>query len=136
MLAELRKLDPEAQGPVVIVDSEGRYLGVLDRWRLLLRSLPSGSVRDYLIAVKAVRPETPVTTVAMNDEWHTRNWLPVIDHRHRVLGAVSREKVLRAARAQSQSAQSGGDILLDLLADLVRVCETLLLKTFSRKDVT
>ncbi len=136
VLAELRKLDPEAQGPVVIVDADGRYLGVLDRWRLLLRAVPSGSVRDYLISVKAVRPETPVTAAAMNDEWHARNWLPVIDHRNRVLGAVSREKVLRAAGMHAQSVQRGGDILLDLLGDLVHLCETLLLKTFSRKDAT
>ena len=136
LLAELRKLDDEAQGPVVIVDTEGRYLGVLDRWRLILRSPQSGTVRDYLVAVRALRPETPVNTVATSDEWHTRNWMPVIDHQRRVLGAVSREKVLRAAHAYSESAQRGGDVLLDLLADIVYLFEALLLKTFSGKDTT
>jgi Mg/Co/Ni transporter MgtE len=136
VLAELQKLDDEAQGPVVIVDTEGRYLGVLDRWLLLLRSPQSGSVRDYLVAVKALRPETPVSAVAMSDEWHTRSWMPVIDHQRRVLGAVSREKVLRAAGVYSGDAQRGGDILLDLLADIVYLCEAMVLRTFSRKDAT
>lgn len=136
VLAELRKPELETQGPVVIVDNDGHYLGVLDRWRLLLQISPSGSVKDYLIAVKGLRPETPVIAVAMDDEWQTRNWLPVIDHRRRVLGAVSREKVLRAAGAHSGSAERGGDILLDLLTDLVYLCEALLLKIFSRKDAT
>ena len=136
VLAELRKLELEAKDPVVVVDTDGHYLGVLDRWRLLLRSPPAGSVRDYLVAVKAVRPETAVTAVAMSEEWHTRNWLPVSDHRQRVLGAVSRDKVMRAAGADSGTAQRGGDILLDLLADLVYFFETLLLQTFSGKDTT
>lgn len=136
VLTELRGLDLDAQGPVVIVDSDGHYLGMLDRWRLLLRSPHSGSVKDYLVLVKALRPETPVTAVAMNDEWHTRNWLPVIDYQNRVLGAVSREKVLRAAGVHLQSEQRGVDIILDLLADLVYLCDKLLLKTFSRTDTT
>lgn len=136
VLAELRKLDDDAQGPVVIVDTEGRYLGVLDRWRLVLRSPRSGTVRDYLVAVRALRPETPVVAVATSDEWHTRNWMPVIDHQRRVLGAVSRERVLRAAGEYSESAQRGGDILLDLLADIVYLFEALLLKTFSGKGTT
>ena len=136
VLAELRKIDVEAQGPVVVVDNDGHYLGVVDRWRLLSRSPSSGSVNDYLVVVKAVRPEMPVTAVATNDDWHTRNWLPVIDHRHRVLGAVSREKVLRAAREHAGGGVRRGDILLDLLADLVYVLETLLRKTLYGKDVT
>lgn len=136
VLSELHELDLDAQGPVVIVDSDGHYLGMLDRWRLLLRSPHAGSVKDYLVLVKALRPETPVTAVAMSEEWYTRNWLPVIDYSNRVLGAVSREKVLRAAAAHAQGAQGGVDILLDLLADLVYLCDKLLLKTFSRTDTT
>lgn len=136
VLGELRELGVEAQGPVVVVDTDGHYLGVLDRWRLILRGSPTGSAKDYLIAVKAVRPEAPVTAVAMNDEWNTRNWLPVIDHRHRVLGAVSREKVLRAAGVHSGSTPEGSNALLVLLADFVYLCEAVLLKTLSRKDAT
>ncbi len=136
VLVELRKLDHESQGPVVVVDTDDHYLGVLDRWRLLLRSPPAGSVKDYLVAVKALRPETPVVEVAKNDEWHTRNWMPVIDHRRRVLGGVSRENVLRVAKTYSGDSQRGGDILLDLATDLVFLFETLLLRTFSRNDST
>ena len=133
---ELRELDTDAQGPIVIVDAEGRYLGVLDRWRLLLRNPPTGQVRDYRVAVKSLRPETPVTAAVAIDAWHTRNWLPVVDHRDRVLGAVSREKVFRAASSQSEGIAGGGDTLLDLLADLVYLCDSLLLRTLSRKDTT
>ena len=133
---ELRELDTESRGPVVIVDADDRYLGILDRWQLLLRSPPTGQVKDYRIAVQPIRPETPLTAVAMIDAWHTRNWLPVIDHRDRVLGVVSRGQVFRAVEARPGSAAERGDILLDLLADLVSVCEAVLLKAISRNNAT
>ncbi len=136
VLAELRKIDVESQGPVVIVDAEGHYLGILDRWRLLLRNPATGTIADYVINVTPVRPETPVVAVAMHEEWHTRNWLPVIDYERRILGAVSREKVLRAASVHSGSVQPGGNTLLDLLADLVYMCEAVLLKTLPGKDTS
>lgn len=135
VVAELRELDAEGQGPVVIVDADGRYLGVLDRWRLLMRTPPTGKVVDYLVEVRAVRPETPISAVALDEQWHTRNWLPVIDHRDRVLGVVSREKVFRAAGAQSESVRRASDVLIDLLADLVRVCDAVLMRTLSRRNV-
>ncbi len=133
---ELRELDTDSRGPIVVVDADGHYLGILDRWRLLLRSPPTGHVEDYLIAVTAVRPETSVAAVSQIDTWHTRNWLPVVDHRNRVLGAVSREKVFRTVGLQSGSAFGRGDILLDLLEDLVYLCDAALLKAFSRNDAT
>jgi Mg/Co/Ni transporter MgtE len=133
---ELRELDADAAGPVVIIDANGRYRGVLDRLQLLLRNPPTGQVDDYRVAVKAVRPETPVTAAATIDAWHTRNWLPVIDYRDRVVGAVSREKVFRAAASYTGGAMGGGDVLLDLLADLVYLCETALLKAISGNGAT
>ena len=133
---DLRELGTDAEGPVVIVDAEGHYIGVLDRLQLLLRSPPTGQVDDYRVAVKAIRPETPVSAVAMIDAWHTRSWLPVVDHQNRVLGAVSREKVLRAVGSHPGSPTGGGDILLDLLADVVYLSEAVLLKALSRIDAT
>ena len=133
---ELRDLDTDARGPVVIVDAHGRYRGVLDRLQLLQRSPPTGRVDDYRIAVNALRPETPVAAVAMIDAWHSRNWVPVIDHRERVIGAVSREKVFRAVDSYPGSAAGRDDILLELLADFVYLCEDVLVKTVSRTDTT
>lgn len=125
---DLRGLDPDTIGPIVIVDIYGRYLGVLDRWRLLLRSPPTGLVEDFLVPLTPVRPETPVAVVALDDEWHSRNWLPVVDHRQRVLGIVSREKVMRAEASFSGDTRSGGDILVELLDELVFLCEKVLRK--------
>ena len=126
VLAELRELETEDPGPIVVVDADGRYLGGLDRWRLLMQDPPAGNVKDYLVKIKALRPEMPVAAVATDVEWHARNWLPVIDHRQRVLGAVMRAAVFRAAGAGARGARFDSDVLIDLLADLVYVCEAAL----------
>lgn len=129
---DLRELNPDTIGPIVVVDIYGRYLGVLDRWRLLLSTPPTGLVDDFLIPLTPIRPETPVAVVARDDLWHHRNWLPVVDHRQRVLGIVSREKVMRAASTFAENVRPGGDILVDLLDELVALCEKALHKLAPR----
>ena len=136
VLAELRTLGSKDPGPVVIVDADGRYVGVLDQWQLLMKHPPAGQVRDYAIAIRAVRPESSVTAVALDEQWHTRNWLPVVDHRQRVLGSVSREKIVHAAEAVSGGELRDGDILLDLMADLVYMLGAAFDRVFSRKRAT
>lgn len=133
---DLRGLDPDSVGPIVVVDIYGRYRGILDRWRLLLREPPVGQVEDFLIPLAPIRPESPVTAVAMDDEWHRRNWMPVVDHEERVLGIVSREKVMRAASQQAGGPQRSGDILVDLLEDLVFLAERMLRAVLTRGGST
>lgn len=126
VLAELRDLDADDPGSLVIVDKEGRYLGILDRWRLLMQSPPIGQVGDYLIEVKAVRPETPIVTLVQDEIWHSRHWLPVVDHRQRLLGGVSRQRVFRASGSQMAEAGRSSGGLFDLFDDLVHMFGALL----------
>lgn len=132
-LAELRKFDDEDPGPLIVVDTDGQYVGVLDRWRLLMDSPPIGHVSDYVIDVRPVRPETPIGSAAMIADWHTRNWLPVVDHRRRPLGAVSRARLFRAATSHSGESRPAGDLFVGLLIDLVYVLQSVLDKGLSRR---
>lgn len=134
VLAELRELETEDPGPIVIVDADGRYVGGLDRWRLLMQNPPAGVVKDYLVPIRALHPETPVAAVLTDVQWHARNWLPVIDHRRRVLGAVMRAAVFRATGPGAHASRFGSDILVELLADLVYVCEAALHRGLQGKD--
>lgn len=136
VLAELREIGPGDPGPIVVVDGSGRYVGVLDRWQLLVKHPTAGQVGDYVIEIRAVRPESSVTAVAIDPQWHTRNWLPVIDHRQRVLGSVTREKVFRAAEDLTGSGLRSGDVLIDLLTDLLHAFGAVLERVLSRKTAT
>ncbi|MBT8079267.1 MAG: hypothetical protein KJO31_11880 [Gammaproteobacteria bacterium] len=133
VLAELREADADEPGPLVVVDETGRYQGMLDRWHLLMSNPPTGIVGDYVIGLKAVRPEVPIAEVAKDEVWHTRNWLPVVDHRQRILGGVSREKVFRAASGQAGEAGGPSGVFFNLLIDLMYLLDTVLASFLSRK---
>lgn len=133
VLHELRELETDDPGPLVVVDKDGRYLGMLDRWRLLTSNPPVGLVGDYVIKLKAVMPEVAIADAAMNDDWHTRNWLPVVDHRRRILGGVSREKVFRAISVQDGAAVEPSGVFFNLLIDLMYLLDALLVSFMSRK---
>ena len=125
-LAELRELESDDPGPLVVVDADGRYRGIVDRWRLLMGNPPAGTVDDYVIDVKPLRPETPIAVAATSEEWHTRNWLPVIDHKQRVLGGVSRASVFTAQQGRISGTGGRSDLLLEVLDDLASAFGTLL----------
>jgi len=133
VLAELRELEADDPGPLVVVDDDGRYLGVLDRWRLLIRNPPPGLVADYLIDIKPLRPETPAATAATDDAWMSRNWLPVVDQQQHVLGSLHREKLMRAAGVNAAAHAVPGDTLLSLLDDLVHAAGAVLERLLARE---
>lgn len=117
--AELREMGDSDPGALVVTDGSGGYVGMLDSWRLLANAQPDGSVRNYLDSIPGVHPEMPISAVAARPEWNTSNWLPVVDQAQRVLGAVSRQRVLAAAASTKQVRSR--DILFDLLDELVHV---------------
>lgn len=126
VLTELRNLQGEDPGPLVVIDTNGCYTGVVDRWRLLMADPPVGRVQDYTIDVNPIRPETPIVSAAKNEDWHTRNWLPIVDHRNRVLGGVARATLFRAAAQQAGQKRDVSELFVDLAADLVHVLGSLL----------
>ena len=125
VLAELRTIELDDPGPLVVVDRSGRYIGIVDRWRLLMANPLTGPVQDYVIEVAALRPETPIDTAAQLPDWHTRNWLPVVDHEQYVLGGVSRARVFTALQDLDGKRRQGG-IFGELFADLAHLFGTVL----------
>ena len=131
--AELRGLDAEDPGPLVVVDAAGHYVGMLNRWRLLVADDPTGPVSHYAREVKPVRPEVSIADVAMSDAWQERHWLPVVDHRGRVLGGVARARVFRAANAHVVRARRSSDFAAELFGDLVYLINAMLERALSGK---
>ncbi len=126
LLGQLRRLDTDDPGPLVVVDGDGHYLGIIDRWRLLIGNPPAGLIKDYTIPLTALLPETSVAAAAAMPEWHTCNWLPVVDYRQRVLGAVSRQRIFAAAAEHGDASRQSGNALLGLLTDVVYVLDDVL----------
>lgn len=133
VLRELRGLEGDDPGPLVVIDAEGRYLGLLDRWRLMAQHSPVGTARDFVRKVSPIYPEMSIASVAQNPDWHTHNWLPVVDHGRRILGGVSRARVFGAAGVQKSKVGSASDVMIDLMTDLVYVLGALLDRVLARR---
>lgn len=115
VLEELRRDERDDPPLMVVVDASGRYAGVLNPWQLMSSRLASQRLADHLEYIQPIAPETPVTAAAEHDGWLEHNWLPVVDNKQRILGALSRAVVLGAASRVSPSQQSTASLLLELV---------------------
>lgn len=115
VLDELRGDEREDPPLMVVVDASGRYAGVLNPWHLMNSRLNSQRLSEQMEYVQPISPETPVTAAAEHEGWLEHNWLPVVDNKQRVLGALSRAAVLGAANRVSPSKQSTASLLLELV---------------------
>ena len=125
-LPELREVNQVEEQPAIVVDHNGRYRGVLDLWHLATREQLDGKVRDYRETLEPMRPELSIADAALLPQWSSRNWLPVIDHEHHVVGWVSRARLLAHAEQGEATAHAARESLLDVISQMVRVMSDLL----------
>ncbi len=120
-LAEIRGLPAGDPGIVAVVRPDGRYVGTLDVWALLMRDPPRGTIRDYTLPTPAMHPETSLLSAAADKNWQEHSWLAVVDHEQHLLGSITRAKVMSSAGEYSEHARPATDILSALLADIVHL---------------
>lgn len=106
-------------GPVIVVDSRGRFLGGVDLLRLATGASPSSPAADFVVRVGTILPETSIAVAAEAHQLSPHNWLFVADHQDRILGAVERAALLRAARAGRMAPREPWRLAFDLAADAV-----------------
>lgn len=125
-LKELRAVKADDPGPIVVLGSDGRYHGVLNLWSLIAHDPPVGRVRDYASSVPAIHPETSLSYAARDTNWNYYNWLPVVDHEQRVLGTVSRDRVLGSMTHAAAHLHRGNEMVTVLASEMLRVLGALL----------
>lgn len=126
VVAELRALDTADPGLLVVVQPDGRYLGVLDLWALFVTDPPVGAISEYVKSVSALYPETTLASAVQNKLWNEHNWLPVVDQEQNILGGVSRASVFKAARQEAGASRPWGDLFSLLIVDVVSLFGNLL----------
>ena len=132
VLDNLRAGGAEEPWRIVAVDSNGQYAGGVDLWRLVASDKLVGTIRDYMLDVPSILPETPIADAVSREDWLRHNWLPVVDHRRHVLGGVSRAKLFGAAGQNTMGRSKIDPVFSDLMSDLVYVFAALLDGVLSR----
>ncbi len=126
VMKDLRDIEADDPGAIVLVGADGHYFGLLNHWRLLTSDPPIGRISNYVLNVAPIHPETSIPSAMQNEGWLKHDWLPVVDHRQRLLGGVSRARIFRDASAYTTNKQSSPDVLFDLMTELVYLFGTLI----------
>lgn len=101
--------------PVLVVDDQGKYLGMLNlqaAFSLKNRSKPVGEVIAHVEPLSGL---TSAESALGSRLWTRFNELPVVDARHRLLGVVSRAALQRVA-GDDGTAEFGTERLFSELA--------------------
>ncbi|MCB1684107.1 MAG: hypothetical protein R3E82_09910 [Pseudomonadales bacterium] len=126
VLPELRGASEGEEQPAIVIDSLGRYHGVLDLWHLALTERPEGTVKDFLVSLPSLRAELPIKDAVSLPEWASRGWMPVVDHEDHVVGWVSRSRLFARAEEGEASMHAARESLLDVVSQMIRVMSDLL----------
>lgn len=136
VLSDLRAGRAEEPWRIVAVDSNDRFAGGVDLWRLVASDKLVGPIRDYMLDVPSILPETPIESAVHREDWLTHNWLPVVDHRRQVLGGVSRAKLFGAAGRDTMDRSGADPAFSGLMSELVYVLAALLDGVLSRRHTS
>lgn len=133
VLAELRKLQSEDPPLVAILEADGRYLGTLDAWGLLLHKKSGKDLRALVIRTPSLHPETSLTSAAGDPGWKHNHWLPVIDHEQKLLGAITRASLFSAIENPQAGNAASGHLVEELVSDLMRLLGDVLERSLSKR---
>lgn len=112
----LREARRTGERPVWLVDEGGRFLGQLDLQQALVAQSDRQPVGDWRITLRPLRAESPLQNARDVPEWIKYAELPVVDPGDRLLGSVTRERLLVALG----DAQVAGPGLAADIGDLTR----------------
>lgn len=112
----LREARRTGERLVWLVDGAGRFVGQLDLQQALVAQSDRQAVGDWCIALRPLRAESPLVNARDVPEWLKFAELPVVDPQDRLLGSVTRERLL-CALGDTQVEGSG---LVADLGDLTR----------------
>ena len=112
--------------PVLVVDGQGRYRGLVALQSVFARRNRSRPVGDVALAVEPLNGLTDAATALTARVWARYPELPVVDHHHRLLGIVSREALERVTGEDFSLAFSLESVISELSVGYLNLCGRLL----------
>ncbi len=86
VIGDLAKLEDQAEPTILVIDTSGKYLGVLETWQLFPAMASNLSVAGLISEVEPLLAEIDHSTAMINPLWQSRSWLPVVDYQLRLIG--------------------------------------------------
>ncbi len=118
--------------PVVIVDDDGRYVGLLDTRRMIADN-SNHSAKKYANPVNPLNAESPLRDALEAVQWQWHSVLAAVDHEGHVLGVITREKLLKSLAIAPEPGRPF-DSLISIFALYVKALVSLLESLFRIRD--
>jgi Mg/Co/Ni transporter MgtE len=104
-----------------VVGADSRYVGLLDVSKALLARSDQLPVGELAIRLEPLRAETALVAARDVSEWIKHPELPVVDHQHHLLGALSRQRLMKALEGETQGDHGIIDGLTALIEAYFRI---------------
>ena len=114
----LQRGQANAGEPVAIERQDGKVLGVLDFAKFARNTSDRATAADFCLPVEPVLADAPLpslSSLARSEGWAKQTSLPVVDHRHRLIGYVT-----RAALEEASASEREEGLFLASTIELVR----------------
>lgn len=134
LLSELREERSRIEVPVVLIDEEGGYAGVLDLWRVAIRDAAGERCGRYARRLEPLSPEMPLASARELEVWNRRPWLPVVDHGGRLLGYVRRQQIFGIRETASTEAEIVRDSIMVLCVRYVEALAEMLQRLLGARE--
>lgn len=112
--------------PVLVVDKQGKYRGILSLRAAYARKNRMRSVGEVAIPVEPLNGITDATTALSARQWLKYPELPVVDARHRILGVVSRASLERVVGDVEPLEFNMERVLSELATGYLNTCASVL----------
>ena len=116
--AELQRHKEPFEGPVVIERRDRTVMGVLDFAAMARNSSEKALAADVCIRVQPLYADSPLphlSSLSKFADWEKATSLPVVDHRKRLVGYVTRATLEKATDSEHE-----GSLFLSTLIELVK----------------
>ena len=112
--------------PVLVVDEQGRYMGVLALQAAFSRKNRAKPVAEVMASLEPLSGMTSAESALGSRLWSRYTDLPVVDSRHRVLGVVNRATLQRVAGDSTAAEFSTERLFSELATGYLDTCGRLL----------
>jgi magnesium transporter len=113
-------------GPVLVVDRQGKYQGMVDLQAVFSRKNGVTPVGEIAAVVEPLNGLTDASTALTSRQWASYPELPVVDVQHRVLGVVSRAALQRVVGDATPRPFTLERILSELATGYLNICGKIL----------
>lgn len=118
--------------PVLVVDEQGRYCGILSLAAAYSKRNRARPVGQIATNVEPLNGNTAATTALTARQWAKYSELPVVDSRHRILGIVNRASLARVAGDSTPLEFNFERVLSELSTAYLNLCAKVLESVLGR----